>query len=126
MRSRRRSKSRSSGPVPVAISKVARTSQNWVVHAAVLLCLLLGNFAVYHRTVDLGFLSVDDPDYVQNNSYIEKLDGPNLKFILTQPYAANYAPANILSYAIDVAIAGGKKASAIHFSSVMWHGWVVC
>src|SRR5262249_10147206 len=98
----------------------------WWLHGLVVVFLLLGNFGLYHRTIPLGFLSVDDADYVQNNPYIEKLDGPNLKFILTQAYAANYGPANILSYAADIAIAGGKKASAIHFSSVVWHGWVVC
>src|SRR5262249_25201297 len=68
--------------------------------------------------------SVDDPDYVQNNPHIEKFSAPNLKFIFTTPYAANYAPANLLSYALDVAAAGGKKAAAIHLSNVLWHGAV--
>ena len=95
-------------------------------HAAVVLGLLLANLALYHGTVGLGFLSVDDPDYVQNNPYIENLHAANLKHILTTPYAANYAPANLLSYAVDVAMAGGKRAAAIHLSNVMWHGWVVC
>ena len=88
--------------------------------------LLLANLALYHGTVGLGFLSVDDPDYVQNNPYIENFHAANLKHILTTPYAANYAPANLLSYALDVALAGGKSAAAIHLSNVLWHGWVVC
>ncbi len=100
--------------------------EKWWRHAIVLLCLLAGNLALYHGAVDLGFLSVDDPDYVVNNPYIERLSRTNLKFILTQPYAANYAPANLLSYALDVAVAGGKSARAIHLSSVLWHGAVVC
>src|SRR5262245_25296626 len=115
-------------PVPAsepALQPSVQTTRWWI-HGLVVLFLLIANFSLYQRTSNSGFLSVDDPDYVQNNPYIEKLDGPNLKFILTQPYAANYAPANIFSYALDVAIAGGKKASAIHFSSVMWHGWVAC
>ena len=56
----------------------------------------------------LGFLSVDDPDYVQNNPYIESLSAANLKHILTSPYTANYAPANLLSYALDVALAEAR------------------
>ncbi len=86
---------------------------------------MLANLALYHSTVSLGFLSVDDPDYVLNNPYIEKPDGAALKFILTKSYAANYAPANLLSYALDVAVAHGKSAPAIHLSNVLWHGFVV-
>jgi hypothetical protein len=89
------------------------------------LLLLLGNYALYHPAARLGFLSVDDPDYVQNNPNIEHVDAAKLKSIFTKPCSANYAPANILSYALDVALAGGKDAGAIHLSSVWWHGWVV-
>ena len=113
-------------PVSKETSKTAARSQRWFFHAAILAALLLGNGTLYYRTVGIGFLSVDDPDYVQNNPYIEKFSAGNLKFIFTQPYAANYAPANLLSYALDIAISGGKKASAIHLSSVIWHGFVVC
>jgi len=111
---------------PLSNAPAKPTGPSFALHAAILFGLLLANFLLYFRTVEIGFLSVDDPDYVQNNPYIEKLSAPNLKFILTQPYAANYAPANLLSYALDVAIAGGKKASAIHLSNVIWHGLVVC
>src|SRR5437660_305714 len=111
-------------PLATASAKPAGTP--WSVHAAILFALLLANLLLYYRTVGIGFLSVDDPDYVQNNPLIEKVSAANLKFILTRPYAANYAPANLLSYALDVAIAGGKKASAIHLSNVIWHGLVVC
>jgi protein O-mannosyl-transferase len=111
-------------PLATASKKPAEVS--WLLHALVLFTLLVANFTLYYRTVGIGFLSVDDPDYVQNNPFIEKFSGANLKFVLTKPYAANYAPANLLSYALDVAIAGGKKASAIHLSNVMWHGLVVC
>ena len=111
---------------PLSNAPAKPTGPSFALHTAILFGLLLANFLLYFRTVEIGFLSVDDPDYVQNNPYIEKLSAPNLKFILTKPYAANYAPANLLSYALDVAIAGGKKASAIHLSNVIWHGLVVC
>ena len=98
----------------------------WWVHLAIMAGLLLANTALYYSTVHLGFLSVDDPDYVQNNPYIQGFSLANLKHIFTTPYAANYAPANLLSYALDVALAGGKSASAVHLSSMLWHGFTVC
>jgi 4-amino-4-deoxy-L-arabinose transferase-like glycosyltransferase len=111
---------------PLATATKKPAAESWLIHALVLFTLLVANFSLYYRTVGIGFLSVDDPDYVQNNPYIEKFSAENLRFILTKPYAANYAPANLLSYALDIAIAGGKKASAIHLSNVIWHGLVVC
>ena len=93
---------------------------------AVLVALVAANFALYHGTIELDFLSVDDPDYLQNNPYIENFHAENLKHILTKSYAANYAPANLLSYSVDVALAKGKSAPAVHLSNVLWHGWVVC
>src|SRR5262245_45208836 len=87
-------------PLSTAPEKPARQSPS--IHAAILFGLLIVNLALYYRTVGIGFLSVDDPDYVQNNRYIEKLSAANLKFILTKAYFANYAPANLLSYALDV------------------------
>lgn len=113
-------------PLEKEFPKTANRARSLSLHAIALFALLAANLVLYYRTVDIGFLSVDDPDYVQNNPYIEKFDAAKLKFILTKPYAANYAPANLLSYALDVALAGGKKASAIHFSSMLWHGFVVC
>lgn len=98
----------------------------WWTHLAVVCGLLAANLALYHGTVGLGFLLLDDPDYVQNNPYIESLSAANLRHILTVPYSANYAPANLLSYALDVALARGKSPFAIHLSNVLWHGWVVC
>ena len=98
----------------------------WWAHAAVVLGLLLANLALYHGTFDLGFLSVDDPVYIQNNPYIESFSATNLTHILTTPYGANYAPVNLLSYSLDVALAKGKSAAAIHISNVVWHGFVVC
>jgi len=111
---------------PAERSAPVGKATRWWAHAAVLLVLLLANLALYRGTLDLGFLSVDDPDYVQNNPYIENLSTANLKHILTRPYSANYAPANLLSYALDVALAKGKSAAAIHLSNVLWHGFVTC
>jgi protein O-mannosyl-transferase len=113
---------------PVAPGRPAEPSPSptpWWAHAAVVLGLLLANLALYHSTLDLGFLSVDDPVYIQNNPYIENFSATNLTHILTTPYGANYAPVNLLSYALDVAMAKGKSAAAIHLSNVLWDGFVV-
>src|SRR3974390_615281 len=72
-----------------------RLNRGWC-HAAILAGLFFANLALYYRTVSLGFLSVDDPDYVQNNPYIERIDTTNITHLLTTPYFANYAPLNIL------------------------------
>jgi hypothetical protein len=106
--------------------KPGPSANPWWAHAVVVLGLLLLNLGLYWGTTAVGFLSVDDPDYVQHNPYLESFSAANLKRIFAAPYEANYAPANILSYTLDVVLAGGKDAFAIHLSNVMWHGWVVC
>jgi len=124
MKSRRLKKT--DKPPTTAPPDSSQGRQRWWWHAAVILGLLLANLCLYHGTLNLGFLSVDDGDYVQNNPYIESFSAANLKHIFTVPCSANYAPAHLLSYALDVALAGGKSAFAMHLSNVMWHGWVVC
>ena len=97
----------------------------WAWHFLVLLVLLGISFLLYNRTLDLGFLSVDDPDYVQNNPLIENLGSTNLRTIFTKSYQANYAPANLLSYSLDVALDHGKNPRAIHLSNLLWYCFVV-
>ena len=104
----------------------APSANRWWLHAIVIFGLLLVNVALYHRTLDLGFLSLDDPDYVTNNPLLDNFGTSNFKRILTQPYFANYAPVNILSYALDLALAGGKNPFAVHLSNLAWNGWVAC
>src|SRR5437016_4905518 len=117
---------KSASAAPPAPAAPAGSRNPWWAHAAVVLGLLLANLALYSGTLGLGFLSVDDPDYIQNNPHIESLRAANLKRILTAPYFANYAPAHLLSYSLDVALAGKKSAFAFHLSNVLWHGWAVC
>jgi hypothetical protein len=127
MKRKRSRKLKDTKPVVVArMAEMAPKPTPWWAHATVVLGLLLANLALYHGTFDLGFLSLDDPVYIQNNPYIESFSAANLKHILTTPYGANYAPVNLLSYALDVALAKGKSAAAIHTSNVVWHGFVVC
>ena len=127
MKSKRTKKSESAKSAASAgPSEPAVPGTPWWAHAAVVLGLLLANLALYHGTIGLGFLSVDDPDYVQNNPYIESFSAANLKHILTTPYTANYAPANLLELRAGRGAGQGQERAAIHLSNVLWHGWVVC
>jgi hypothetical protein len=123
MKSKQPKKTEAVPPAPYVAPD--RRAHSWLSHAGILLGLVVANFVLYAGTIGLGFFSVDDADYVQNNPYIENFHGTNVEYMLTKPYFANYAPANLLSYALDVRLAGGKKADSMHLSNVMWHGWVV-
>ncbi len=112
-------------PAPISPPQIHRCG--WWRHAIIVVALLVANLCLYRGALELDFLNVDDPDYVLNNPYIESFSTTNLKHIFTQPHTANYAPANLLSYSLDVALAGGKKSAfAIHLSNVLWHGVAAC
>src|ERR1035438_3225123 len=88
-------------------------------HGLAALGLLAICAALYGATLNLGFFSLDDPDYIQNNPFIAALNAANLRHILSAPYFANYAPGHLLSYALDAALAGGKNAWAMHLANVL-------
>jgi hypothetical protein len=92
----------------------------WWPHAVALAVVLAVNLLLYARTLHLGFFSLDDPYYVVNNDGITPLNLANLKLMWSTPYFANYSPMHLLSYAVDVALAGGKSAFALHLSNVIW------
>jgi hypothetical protein len=105
---------------------VAHPPSVWWHHVLALLALLVVNFGLYYQSLHLDFLSLDDPDYVLANPRIEPLNQQNLRLMLAEPWFNNYAPLHILSYAVDVALAGSKSAFAMHLSNVLWHGWAAC
>lgn len=92
-------------------------------HALAMVAILLVNGLVYARTLNLGFFTLDDPDYVLSNPRLTPLDARNLWAMLSQPWFDNYAPLHLLSYALDILLAGGKHAWALHLSNVLWHAW---
>jgi len=110
---------------PKTQSKPAPQHKSWWPHAVAVLTILIVNFALYTRTLDIGFFSLDDADYVVNNHRIDHLTAEKLGVLLNEPYFANYSPAQLLSYALDAALAGGtQNAFAFHLSNVLWHGIV--
>jgi hypothetical protein len=76
---------------------------------------------LYAGDLDLGFFNWDDPTYVTGNPWIKGATGEHLRFVLTQPYFANYSPLHLLSYMLDYQLAG-ESARAFHLSSNIWGG----
>src|SRR5438876_10950703 len=85
--------------------------------------LVAATCLVYQRYLDLGFFSLDDPDYVADSPWIRGVTGRNFAFIATHAYAANYSPLHLLSYTLDYSVAG-LSAVAFHGSSHLWAGLV--
>jgi hypothetical protein len=92
----------------------------------VVLGLLAAVVLLYVPTLGLGFFNLDDQDYILNNPYLSPLNIANLRHILSTPYFANYSPGHLLSYALDIGLAGGQSPRAMHASNVAWYGFVVC
>jgi tetratricopeptide (TPR) repeat protein len=87
--------------------------QNWAA-AGVVSALA---FVIYLPTLSYDLLSWDDEWYVTHNPLIKALNAENLRVMFTEPYAANYLPLHLLSYAIDHAL-WGDKSLGYHLSSV--------
>ena len=85
--------------------------------------LIVLTLALYHGSLELGFLNLDDPTYVENNRWIREVSAGNVGRILKEPYFANYSPLHILSYMLDYRLAG-PDAHGFHLSSVLWAGVV--
>src|SRR5215510_9389868 len=111
---------RAAQPVPSVSLPGEAGSISWWIHGVIVAGLLAMSIALYAGSLKVGFLSLDDPDYIQNNPFISSLSPANLRHILSTPYLANYAPGHLLSYAVDVSFAG-KDPWALHFSSLIWY-----
>ncbi|MBN2508530.1 MAG: hypothetical protein JXQ71_17770 [Verrucomicrobia bacterium] len=104
---------------------VASARSAWWMHAVAIAGLLAASVALYWPATRLGFFSLDDPDYVINNPFLEPLTWANVVRLCTAPYFANFSPLHPLSYAVDVAVAGSKQPFALHLSSVLWNAFAV-
>src|SRR5215471_14865684 len=82
-------------PEPPPDQHKGERSMSWCVHVLVVIALLGCCLALYGGTFGLGFLTLDDPDYIQNNPFIANLNGAKLWHILSVPYFANYAPGHL-------------------------------
>lgn len=83
---------------------------------AALLCLL-----VYLRALSCGFINLDDPVYVLNNSTIRQLDLNLLETVFSQPYYFGWLPLTYLSFAVDYHF-WGVNPFGYHLTNILLHG----
>jgi hypothetical protein len=95
----------------------------WQTNAATFVALTIASAFLYIGMLRVGFLSLDDPQYVVSNPWIRSFSLQNLQHIFTTPYFANYSPFHLLSYMLDYAFAGASPF-VFHLSSNIWAGLV--
>ncbi len=86
---------------------------NWV-----LPFILLITFLAFLPALRNGFVTWDDPDYVNDNTLIRSFS--NLKLLLTTPIQGNHHPLTMISLAINYAISGGH-AWSYHLLNLLLH-----
>jgi len=83
-------------------------------------------FALYFKTTGYGFLpSWDDNVYVLDNAYVRGISLQNIWGAATTVFAGNYAPLQILSYAIDFSI-WGLEPKGYHLTNIILHALNAC
>src|SRR5262249_45393094 len=76
------------GPAPDGATSSSWIHRFQVHHLLVVLLLLAVDAAIYLPTRDLGYFTLDDPDYVVNNPQIDSLDRHHVARMLSEPYFA--------------------------------------
>ncbi|PYI57877.1 MAG: hypothetical protein DMC59_09935 [Verrucomicrobia bacterium] len=127
-RSQRRKQERSAAKQKRSARTAARIAGpllpgTWQTNAATFVALTIASAFLYIGMLRVGFLSLDDPQYVVNNPWIRSFSLQNLQHIFTTPYFANYSPFHLLSYVLDYAFAGASPF-VFHLSSNIWGGLV--
>src|SRR5689334_5187310 len=103
------------------IASTPITPGTWQTNAITFLLLVMATLVLYVGDLHLGFLAVDDPQYVAENPWIRGFTFENLRHIFTTPYFANYSPLHLFSYLLDYVFAG-LNPFAFHLSSNLWGG----
>lgn len=86
-----------------------------------ILSLLAVNFLIYGQTFDFGFLPLDDPYYVVENSFVTNgLNGAGLRWAFTTFEQANWHPLTWLSLMVDGQLYGGR-AGGYHLTNLLLH-----
>lgn len=115
--------SRSRAGLQVSV-KAAALSRNWFSdHSRVLaaLGLVVLSIALYAPTVGHPFTSLDDREYVTQNSYVlSGLSWTTIRWSLTSSVMGHWHPLTWMSHALDVELFGQTSAGH-HFTSVALH-----
>lgn len=85
------------------------------------LLLLVLTLAIYAPTWNYGFVSWDDPAYLNNQFYIKQgITIESLRWILTSFVAGNWHPLTLFSYQLDIALFGFSP-SVFHTTNSIFH-----
>jgi len=74
---------------------------------------------VYSNSIGNGF-TWDDGGNVTENSAIQKISYANLRILFTTSFLGMYVPLTMISYSIDIAIAG-LNPQLFHFTNLLFH-----
>jgi tetratricopeptide (TPR) repeat protein len=112
---------------PSQIQRTARSGQSapnaadWLPDLAIYASLLLATFAVYAQVSHFEFVTIDDGPYVYANSRVQAgLTIANIKYALTQPVGAHWAPVTVLSHMLDCELFG-LESGMHHLVNVFIH-----
>jgi protein O-mannosyl-transferase len=89
----------------------------------VLLCVLLAliTAAAYWPVARLGFINLDDVDYVSSNPRVKAgLTAESVKWAFTSAYASNWHPLTWLSHELDCQVYA-LKAGGHHVTNLLFH-----
>jgi hypothetical protein len=95
----------------------------WYINSLIFVLAVLATLILYSSDLHLGFLRIDDQQYVVNNKWIQEFTSENISYIFTNPYFANYSPLHLFSYMIDHSFRG-VDGYVFHLSSNLWAGLV--
>jgi tetratricopeptide (TPR) repeat protein len=88
---------------------------------AVCFVLLFGTLLFFSRTLSHGFLDLDDPDYVTQNTHVQNgLTPAGIHWAFTTGAAANWHPMTWLSLMLDAELFG-SYAGGFHFTNNLLH-----
>lgn len=120
----RNPKTRRSTDCPVSPPKIISPRPNR--YAALIVCalLLLAVFLVFRQTANFGFVNLDDPDYITNNTKIQEgLTWNGVRWAFTSFHATNWHPVTWLSHMLDCSLYRLHPAGH-HLTSVLLHAAV--
>ena len=103
-------------PVELTVS-----SQEKKVGFLLIFVILMITLVIYLPSLKNGFVNLDDPDYVTENTRIRKLDQQHLKTIFTTFQNANYHPLTTLPNAVEFSIGGDQSAKLFHVNNLLLH-----
>lgn len=95
----------------------------WQRHATLLLAVLLAllTLGLYANSIQVGFVSYDDPGYVTNNYHVQRgMTGQGVIWAFTTTTEANWHPLTWLSHMTDVQVFGMRPAGH-HLTNVLLH-----